>query len=134
MTHTITSRVRYAETDQMGVVYHANYLPWMEMGRVEFFRALGHNYKDMEAAGTLMAVVEVQVRYHAPARYDDEITISTSILKSGSRGCTFHYEIRLATTTELLASGQTKHLFVGPDFKPARVPTPYRDVFVKSAS
>jgi acyl-CoA thioester hydrolase len=73
-------RVRYAETDQMGVVYHSNYLIWFEVGRVEFIRQLGLNYKQMEEEGCGIAVVDVHVRYKAPARYDDELMIETRLL------------------------------------------------------
>ena len=78
-------RVRYAETDQMGVVYHANYLVWFEVGRVEFIRQLGMDYKDMEQEDdALIAVAEVTARYKAPARYDDELMVRTSL--AGVRG------------------------------------------------
>ena len=77
--HQVRSRVRYAETDQMGVVYHANYLVWMEIGRVEALREHGFHYKDLEGeAGIALAVVEAQCRYIYPARYDDEILVETS--------------------------------------------------------
>lgn len=127
--HEFRFRVRYAETDQMGVVYHANYLPWMEMGRVELFRSLGHRYKDMEAAGVVMAVVDVNVRYKAPALYDDEIIVRTSLAESNARLCVFHYEIRNAETGKLLAVGSTRHVFLDKQLRPTKAPEPYRSVF-----
>jgi acyl-CoA thioester hydrolase len=129
-SHTIRFRVRYAETDQMGVVYHANYLPWFEMGRVEMCRSLGVRYRDMEANdGVLMVVAEVNVRYHAPARYDDEVCVTTSIANASTRLVEFHYEITEAETKHKLASGFTKHVFVNREMKPTRLPEQYRGLF-----
>ena len=81
----IRLRVRYAETDQMGVVYHANYFVWMEMGRVELCRQMGMRYRDMEQDGVLLTVAEVNCRYLAPARYDDEVIVKTTISQASSR-------------------------------------------------
>ena len=96
-SHQTPIRVRYAETDQMGVVYHANYFVWMEVGRVEFCRAAGFNYKDLEAEGIYLAVAETHCRHMSPARYDDEIVIVTTIRERNSRMLTFAYEILRAT-------------------------------------
>jgi acyl-CoA thioester hydrolase len=116
-------RVRYAETDQMGVVYYSNYLVWMEVGRVEYCRAAGFNYRDMEEEdGVLLAVVEAQCRYLHPARYDDEVIVCTQVRKAGPRGVQFGYEMRRAADGRLLATGETKHLFCGRDLKPTRLP------------
>src|ERR1700743_3416622 len=88
-------RVRYAETDQMGVVYYANYYVWMEIGRVEYVRSRGVSYKDLEEKeGLFLAVIESQCRYLAPARYDQEIVIETSVASANSRVIEFAYEIR----------------------------------------
>ena len=106
-----TIRVRYAETDQMGVVYHANYLVWCEIGRTDFIRSLGKRYADMEADGVSLAVAEASVRYHAPARYDDDVRVDTSLVDVRSRTITFEYHIvnvlsgvRLVTARTVLVS------------------------------
>jgi acyl-CoA thioester hydrolase len=123
-------RVRYAETDQMGVVYYANYLVWMEVGRVELCRACGFHYRDMERDdGVLLAVAESNCRYHSPARYDDEVIVRTSIEHANRRMVTFAYEMRLAADDTKLATGHTKHLFLSRDFKPASLPKKYLALF-----
>jgi acyl-CoA thioester hydrolase len=124
--HTAKVRVRFAETDQMGVVYHSNYLIWMEVGRVELCRSLGIRYRDMEKEdGVLLAVAEATCRYLTPARYDDEVEIVTWIETAHPRMVVFAYEMRHAETGAVLAKGQTKHIFCGPDLKPARLPAKY---------
>jgi len=123
-------RVRYAETDQMGVVYHANYLVWFEVGRVEFIRQLGMNYKSMEQdENALIAVVDVTARYKAPARYDDELLIRTTL--AGVRGSIvrFRYEILRATDELLLCEGETVHVVVGRDMKRREMPESYAERF-----
>jgi acyl-CoA thioester hydrolase len=110
---TVEFRARYAETDQMGIIYHANYLPWCEIGRTDLIRRLWRSYADLEALGVLLAVTDVSLRYHAPARYDDLIRVVTTLEQVRSRGVTFGYEIlrvdgeqakRLATArTELVS-------------------------------
>jgi acyl-CoA thioester hydrolase len=126
---TVT-RVRYAETDQMGVVYHANYLIWMEMGRVEFCRAAGIRYRDMERDdGILLAVVEVQCRYLAPARYDDEVAIRTWIAGAHPRMVRFGYELRDLASGRKLATAETKHVFCQADLTPMKLPPKYRPLF-----
>ena len=122
-------RVRYAETDQMGVVYHANYLVWMEVGRVEYCRTSGARYRDLEAAGILMAVVEVNCRYYSPARYDDEVIVRTRIEQANPRMVRFEYELRSADNDRSLASGFTKHIFIGRDFRATKLPEKYRALF-----
>jgi acyl-CoA thioester hydrolase len=123
-------RVRYAETDQMGVVYYANYLIWMELGRVELCRGIGVRYKDMEAEdGVLLAVVEANCRYLGPARYDEEIVVRTTIGAASPRGVRFEYEISSEESGRILAKGHTKHIFCGRDMKPARLPPKYYPVF-----
>jgi acyl-CoA thioester hydrolase len=123
-------RVRYAETDQMGVVYHANYIIWMEVGRVEYFRARGIRYRDMERdEGILLVVVEAHCRYHSPARYDEEVTIRTWIEDANARMITFGYEMTDSNTACHLATGETKHVFCGADQKPKKLPEKYRSAF-----
>ncbi len=100
-------RVRYAETDQMGVVYHANYLVWCEIARTDHIRELGPSYRDLEARGIRLAVTEASLRYIAPARYDDRVRIETRISALSSRTMTFEYTIRNADTMERLATART---------------------------
>ena len=119
-------RVRYAETDQMGVVYHANYLVWFEVGRVEFMRSHGFSYRDLEAEeGCLIAVVEATARYRAPARYDDELTIETRLVSVRGAVIRFHYEVLRTEDGLLLCEGETAHVVVGRDMKRRRLPHKY---------
>jgi acyl-CoA thioester hydrolase len=115
-------RVRYAETDQMGVVYHANYLVWMEIGRTDYCRACGYTYRAMEAAGLRLIVADVRVRYLSPARYDDDIHIITRLLSLRSRQVVFGYDIRRATDKTLLATGETTHLPTNHEGRIIRLP------------
>jgi acyl-CoA thioester hydrolase len=119
-------RVRYAETDQMGVVYYANFLVWMELGRAEYCRAAGIRYRDMEVDdGVLLAVVEAHCRYLSPAHYDDEIAVKTWIVKATQRTVEFEYEMRNAETARVLATGSTKHVFLSRDLRPVKLPERY---------
>lgn len=130
MAHETRFRVRYAETDQMGVVYYANYLVWMEIGRAEYFRAAGARYKDMESDdGIRLAVVEAQCRYLHPARYDEEIAVETFLKRANRRMVEFHYRMRDAATGRELATGSTRHIFLGPDMKPVKLPEKYQAFF-----
>ncbi|MCX6592777.1 MAG: thioesterase family protein [Acidobacteria bacterium] len=122
-------RVRFKETDQMGVVYHSNYLVWMEVGRVEWLRSRGLRYRDIERDGVLMTVAEATCRYHAPARYDDEVEIVTSVKTAHSRMVKIGYILTNAETGEKLATGETTHVFCGPDLRPIRLPEKYREAF-----
>lgn len=121
-------RVRYAETDQMGVVYHANYIVWMEVGRVEYFRSTGLRYRDIEHEGILLMVAEVHCRFRAPAHYDEEITIRTSVREADPRMVRFDYEL-LGEDGRSLATGYTKHVFCGRDRRPHRLPEKYHPAF-----
>lgn len=123
-------RVRYAETDQMGVVYYANYLIWMEVGRVELCRVCGFNYRDMEREdGILLAVAEANCRYAFPARYDDEVIVRTWIAEAGGRMVKFAYEMRLAVDDRKLATGYTSHIFLTREMRPTRLPAKYQALF-----
>ena len=123
-------RVRYAETDQMGVVYYANYLVWMEVGRVELCKACGFNYREMERDdGVLLAVVEAQCRYAAPAHFDDEVIVKTWIEDANPRMVTFAYEMTAAEDGRKLASGHTRHLFTDREFRRTRLPPKYFPLF-----
>ena len=119
-------RVRYAETDQMGVVYHANYIIWMEVGRVELFRANGLRYRDMEREdGVLLAVAEVHCRYRSAALYDEEVLIKTRVAEANPRMLRLEYELFRVEDGRLLATGYTRHVFLGPDRKPRKLPPKY---------
>ena len=123
-------RVRYAETDQMGVVYYANYLVWMEVGRVELCKACGFNYRDMEREdGILLAVAEANCRYASPARFDDEVIVKTWIEQAGTRMVKFAYEMRLAADDRKVATGYTRHVFLTREMRPARLPVKYHGMF-----
>ena len=127
--HDTTVRVRYAETDQMGVVYHANYLIWFEVGRVELMRALGIEYKRMETEDDChIVVVDVGCRYYASARYDEVILVRTRITQSRNRMIRFSYEIFRDTDQELLAVGETRHVICGSNGKPKLLPEKYRSI------
>ena len=119
-------RVRYAETDQMGVVYHANYLVWMEIGRVEYWRAAGLRYRDMEREDNILLVVaEVNCRYQAPAFYDEEVLIRTTLADANPRMVRFEYEMLGAEDPRAIASAYTKHVFCGRDRRPMKLPAKY---------
>jgi acyl-CoA thioester hydrolase len=123
-------RVRYAETDQMGVVYYANYVIWMEVGRVEFCKSSGFNYRDMERDdGILLAVAECNCRYVSPARFDDEVIVKTWIENANPRIVTFAYEMRHAADDRKLASGYTRHIIVNAAFQRTRLPQKYFPMF-----
>ena len=108
MLHSATElRVRYAETDQMGVVYHAHYLVWCEIARTDLIRTFGASYRDLEARGVRLAVAEASVRYIAPARYDDRIRIETQLSGVTSRTMVFDYVILNADSAERLATART---------------------------
>jgi acyl-CoA thioester hydrolase len=129
-SHETRLRVRYAETDQMGVVYYANYLVWMEVGRAEYCRASGNRYRDMELDdGILLAVVEAHCRYLRPARYDQEIAVTTWVASASRRTVQFQYEISDAQSGGQLASGATKHVFLGAGMKAAKLPQKYWPLF-----
>lgn len=111
----------------MGVVYHSNYLIWMEVGRVDYCRAVGFNYRDMESDGILLAVAEAACRYLSPARYDDEVTIATTVESANRRMMTFTYE--MTRGDQKLATGFTKHVFLDRSLKPVRLPEKYLGYF-----
>jgi acyl-CoA thioester hydrolase len=128
-------RVRYAETDQMGVVYHANYLVWFEVGRVELMRQRGLNYKRLELEeGCWIAVVEATVRYKAPARYDDELIIETVVRSVRGPIIRFGYRILRAEDKLLLCEGETVHVVLGTDMKRRSIPKKYAEILIAAAS
>lgn len=128
--HETRLRVRYAETDQMGVVYYANYLVWMEVGRVDYCKSVGFSYEEMEKDdGIFLAVTEAHCRYLFPARFDQEVIVKTWIADAHPRMVRFGYEMQLAAPARKLASGETRHVFCGRDLKPVRLPEKYRANF-----
>lgn len=121
-------RVRYAETDQMGVVYYANYFVWCEIGRVEFFRQLGYDYKQMELAdGCHLPVVEASCRYRSPARYDEEVVIETTVTALRAHVIKFSYRLlRVAPEgNQLLAEAETVHVNVDKQMRKKPMPDEY---------
>ncbi len=118
--HRFTIRVRYGDTDQMGVAYYGNYLRWFEIGRAEMLRALGTSYRSVEASGTLLPVVEAHCRYLRPACYDDLIAVETGVLELQRASVRFAYRVVREPGGELLALGQTQHCFLDRDGKPGR--------------
>jgi acyl-CoA thioester hydrolase len=128
--HETTVRVRYVETDQMGVVYHSNFFVWFEIGRVELFRELGVVYKDMEEKDDCFIVVgECKCRFKRPARYDDLLRVRTRIAEAGSRKITFEYEIMNAESGELLATGETVHVICDKLGRSKSLPDAYKKLF-----
>ena len=115
-------RVRYADTDQMGVVYYANYLVWFEVGRTEWLRESGWSYRDMEAAGISLPVIEAHCEYRQSARYDDEIEIRTEAKVLTPVRIRFDYEARRTADETLSATGHTVHAAIGADGRPRRLP------------
>lgn len=125
--HDTKLRVRYAETDQWGTVYHSNFFIWFEVGRVELMRALGFNYKDMEEQDdSHTVVVDVRCSYEKPARYDDVIRIRTWVAESKKRTIKFAYEVFNDATGERLATGETTHVICDGQGRPKELPEKYR--------
>jgi acyl-CoA thioester hydrolase len=114
-------RVRYSETDQMGIVYHAHYLVWFEIGRTEWCRAAGLPYAEMERSGLFIPVTRAECAFRRRSSYDDPIRVLTRMTELGARGCRFDYEVR-NTGEELLAEGATQHVFTNAAGRPARAP------------
>ena len=120
-------RVRFFETDQMGVVHHAAYLTWFEEGRSAFTRAMGYPYSQMEQEGFSLAVAEVRARYHQPARYDDEVVVRVCLEEFQSRGMAFSYEVCRAADGVLLVTGATRHISVDRNGHVKRIPPTIRE-------
>jgi len=129
--HDVTVRVRYAETDQMGVVYHSNFLIWFEVGRVELMRSLGFDYKRMELEDdTHMVVADVHCRYHHPARYDELLTVRARILEAKTRTLKFGYEVFRQSDHKLLATGHTIHVACTRAGQVKHFPEKYKSAFL----
>lgn len=129
---TVEFRARYSETDQMGIVYHANYLPWCEIGRTELIRRLWRSYADLEAEGVLLAVTEATLRYHASARYDDLVRVVTTLAQVRSRGVAFEYEIQrveAGAEPRRLVSARTELVAIDRGGSPVRLPASLIEAF-----
>jgi acyl-CoA thioester hydrolase len=130
MTTEAKLRARYAETDRMGVVYHSNFIVWFEVGRVEMLREMGYRYRDIEREFDChFAVVDVRCRYKAPAYYDDEITVRTSL--KNVRGALMHFKYEIVRTgdNELLAEGESTHIVVNSKFEKTTLPEHLQKTF-----
>ncbi len=126
--HETEIRVRYAETDQMGVVHHSNYLIWFELGRSELCRARGFSYREMEEeSNALLVVAECYIRYKSPAFYEDVLTVRTKVIEIRSRSLRFFYEVRRASDDKLIAEGETLHVVTDKKKKVRKLPEFVRD-------
>ena len=112
--------VRYSETDMMGIVYHANYLPWLEIGRIQLLKERGFPYKELEAQGLLLPVIEINMKYRRPATYDDTITIKTIIKDKPFVKIRLEYEVLKGE--ELIATGHSVHVFMNKQAQPIKAP------------
>ena len=128
-TSTTTLRVRYAETDQMGVVYYANYFVWFEVARTDLLRSLGWSYREMEEGGGALPVLEASCHYRRPARYDDEIEIRTDGRLTSPVRIEFDYEVHVRAEGQPIATGRTAHAAVTKAGKPCRLPARIAEAF-----
>lgn len=126
---TTTLRVRYADTDQMGVVYYANYFVWFEVARTDLLRSLGWTYRDMEHAGVILPVIEAHCEYRRPARYDDEVDIYTEGRLTSPIRLEFAYAVTVSGVSGVVASGVTKHAALSRTGRPCRLPDRIREAF-----
>jgi acyl-CoA thioester hydrolase len=126
---TTTLRVRYAETDRMGVVYYANFFVWFEVARADLLRTLGWTYREMEEAGVFLPVIEAHCEYRRPARYDDDIEVRTSGLLTSPIRMTFEYEVAVRGQRGICAIGRTMHAALDAAGRPCRVPARVREAF-----
>lgn len=129
--HRFTFRVRYADTDQMGVAYHGNYLRWFEVGRAEMIRALGMSYREVEERGVRLPVLEARCRYVRAARYDDLLRVESTLAGVGRASVRFTYRVVRETDGELLASGETEHCFLDREGRPVRPPPWLLELFTR---
>jgi acyl-CoA thioester hydrolase len=124
-----TLRVRYAETDRMGVVYYANYMVWFEVARADLLRTLGWTYREMEETGVFLPVIEAHCEYKRPARYDEEIEVRTKGRLASAVRMTFDYDVILKTSGQLAAVGSTVHAATDNGGRPCRLPERVREAF-----
>ena len=128
-TSVTTLRVRYAETDRMGVVYYANYLVWFEVARADLLRSLGWTYREMEETGVMLPVIEAHCEYKRPARYDDEVAIETTGVILSPVRMEFQYRVTVRGQADVAAIGRTVHAATTPDGRPCRLPARVHEVF-----
>lgn len=128
-TATTTLRVRYAETDQMGVVYYAHYFVWFEVARAELLRQQGWSYREMEESGVVLPVIEAQCEYRRPARYDDQVEVHAEGRLTSPVRMEFHYAVNVTGQVGVVASGRTAHAAVSRDGRPCRLPERIRQAF-----
>ncbi len=121
--------MRYAETDKMGVVYHSNYFVWFEVGRTDLLRNAGWTYREMEAEGFSLPVIEAHCEYKQPARYDDELEVRVEAARISPARIAFKYEVVRAGDTELLVTGHTVHVTIDREGRPCRLPARVTDLF-----
>jgi acyl-CoA thioester hydrolase len=129
LTSTSIVRVRYAETDKMGVVYYANYFVWFEVGRADWLRSLGWTYREMESEGIVLPVIEAHCEYHRPSRYDDEMEVRTQGRMLSAARVEFSYEVVRRGDEQVTASGRTVHVALDASGRPRRLPARIREVF-----
>lgn len=122
-------RVRYQETDQMGVVYHANYLVWFEVGRTSLIRELGYTYSDLEKKGIILPVVEAHANYRAPAHYEDELTIRSYVQEMTGSKLVFGYEVYRDADKKLLTTGHSKHIWCSKEMKRINLEKLYPEIY-----
>lgn len=124
-----TVRVRYQETDQMGVVHHSNYFVWFEVGRTAFIRELGMSYRDLEAKGIILPVIEANCQYKSPAHYDDVVQIETTVTELSPVKIRFGYKIIRESDKKLLATGFTLHVWTNREIKPFNLKRKWPDIY-----
>lgn len=134
LSHRTDYRVIYGDTDNMGVVYYANYLRWFEIGRAELFRSWGLAYREIESQGILLPVAEVQCKYHMPAKYDDQIIIEAILDADYKAGLKIDYNILSLDEKSLHATGYTRHAFSNREGRVVRPPGSIRDIIDRQAS
>ena len=126
----IRLRVRFAETDQMGIAHHGSYVPWLEMGRVEWLRERGLSYRDMEDEGVSLAVSALEIAYRSPVRFDDELAVETRLVEGRSRRFTFGYRVVLADSEQVVATGTSIHTPIDAQRRAIRLPEMWRHVLL----
>ena len=129
--HEARIRIRYKDTDRMGVVYYGNYLTFFEVGRAELMRDLGFPYAEIEADGYILVVTEASAKYHANVGYDAEVTVKTKIARVRNASIRFNYEV-VDAEDKLLVSGHTVHACLNSDLKPVRIPTDLKEVISRN--
>lgn len=128
----VSIRVRYAETDQMGVGYHGAYLPWLEVARTRWLQEHAASYRELEAAGVHLPVIEVRCRYRQPVHYDDHLIVEATAHGYRRSGIGFEYRVVRPADGKLVATAETRHAAVGPDGRPRRLPATVRDALERN--